>query len=612
VLANASPGVTIQIGHVDTTRAPEVHVLVSVLDAAGNPVSQLNQSDVQISEDGAPRTVSDVSPATDSMAIVLAIDTSGSMGQGAAGHQPIDQARLAAEGFVNYIKDVDGRPGAGADQLAVVSFNDKPSILAGLSTDHNAAINAIRGIKAEQKWTSLYDAAYESVKIAAASQSGQRAVVLLTDGWDEGPGGNPGSVVTFDDVVVLARQENVPIYTVGLGGQVDQKTLARLATLTSGSFSATSDPAGLSPLFQHIATQLKSKFMIAFETGAPAGEHTIQVAVRSNGAEAADKRIATYPAVPPVIQIVAPKSGSVVQDSVDVIPGVGKYNQNPIVKVEYRLDGQLVQTVDSPPFIYHLTPLDLPAGTVVLEAKAFDSSGLTGADKITITLAPPSTVSPTPLPAAAPAETTPAPTVTSVQTTMATPVVATPTVAPPSSPPATSDPPLLAGAAGVGGLAIVALGLGIVQWRRRAGRDGREDEVVETGRSGTPTVSFASLTIVAGPDQVGRVYYLPADRVQLGRDGSAPDIVLADPTNQVSRAHAVITREGADFLIQDLGSLNGTMVNGVPIVAGESIRLTNGLEIQIANTYRLRFDAGAAGEAVTSRTRPIDPGDSAA
>jgi pSer/pThr/pTyr-binding forkhead associated (FHA) protein len=54
---------------------------------------------------------------------------------------------------------------------------------------------------------------------------------------------------------------------------------------------------------------------------------------------------------------------------------------------------------------------------------------------------------------------------------------------------------------------------------------------------------------------------VPVDRdwMVIGR-GRTADLVLSDPT--ISRAHAAIGYEQGDFFVQDLGSTNGTRVNG--------------------------------------------------
>jgi len=69
----------------------------------------------------------------------------------------------------------------------------------------------------------------------------------------------------------------------------------------------------------------------------------------------------------------------------------------------------------------------------------------------------------------------------------------------------------------------------------------------------------------------------PIDRewVVVGR-GRGADLVIAEPT--ISRAHAAIGFDGEHFFVQDLGSTNGTLVNGA---RGQHIRVQNGDEIQI-------------------------------
>ena len=49
------------------------------------------------------------------------------------------------------------------------------------------------------------------------------------------------------------------------------------------------------------------------------------------------------------------------------------------------------------------------------------------------------------------------------------------------------------------------------------------------------------------------------DRFVIGRGGDA-DLAVAEPT--ISRQHAALEREGDGFTLLDLGSTNGTRVNG--------------------------------------------------
>jgi len=63
---------------------------------------------------------------------------------------------------------------------------------------------------------------------------------------------------------------------------------------------------------------------------------------------------------------------------------------------------------------------------------------------------------------------------------------------------------------------------------------------------------------VRGPDGFEETVLIREGETLIGRDPSC-DVVL-EPKN-VSRRHLVIRREGDGFVVQDLGSANGTMLN---------------------------------------------------
>lgn len=94
-----------------------------------------------------------------------------------------------------------------------------------------------------------------------------------------------------------------------------------------------------------------------------------------------------------------------------------------------------------------------------------------------------------------------------------------------------------------------------------------------------------------GGTGAGSLVLPTGDRVPLGEDtitlGRLPEstIVLADPN--VSRQHAEIRPQGATFVVVDLGSTNGTRVNGIRVAQHE---LVDGDEIMFGNT-RMRFEA---------------------
>lgn len=109
----------------------------------------------------------------------------------------------------------------------------------------------------------------------------------------------------------------------------------------------------------------------------------------------------------------------------------------------------------------------------------------------------------------------------------------------------------------------------------------------------------AQLVVVGGADD-GKTFKIEKESVLVGRTdphkGIFPevDLTMADPETQVSRQHASIFKQGERFLIEDLGSVNGTIINSVN---GGSIRLithtprvlSNADEIRVGTTI-LRFE----------------------
>lgn len=107
------------------------------------------------------------------------------------------------------------------------------------------------------------------------------------------------------------------------------------------------------------------------------------------------------------------------------------------------------------------------------------------------------------------------------------------------------------------------------------------DESVEPDAAERATAG-AALVVRCGGGRAGEYYALGAERVTLGRHPEA-HIFLDDVT--VSRHHAVVEREGDQYVISDEGSLNGTYVNRR---RAERAVLADGDEIQIGK-YKLTF-----------------------
>src|SRR5690606_11656600 len=89
------------------------------------------------------------------------------------------------------------------------------------------------------------------------------------------------------------------------------------------------------------------------------------------------------------------------------------------------------------------------------------------------------------------------------------------------------------------------------------------------------------LSVRTGPD-TGRVEKLAdGDQVLIGRAPEAR-LLLQDP--RVSSRHALVRREGDRVTVQDLGSANGTLINGDALEGAEPRTLKAGDEIQVGET----------------------------
>ncbi len=95
------------------------------------------------------------------------------------------------------------------------------------------------------------------------------------------------------------------------------------------------------------------------------------------------------------------------------------------------------------------------------------------------------------------------------------------------------------------------------------------------------------LTMRKGPTP-GKVLELTGDVVTLGRD-VGNDLVINDA--EISRHHARLTREGQGYLLEDLGSTNGSFVNGHRITGPQLLK--SGDLVGFGETVTLVFEAPA-------------------
>lgn len=113
--------------------------------------------------------------------------------------------------------------------------------------------------------------------------------------------------------------------------------------------------------------------------------------------------------------------------------------------------------------------------------------------------------------------------------------------------------------------------------------------VTSIERVSTPKDERAFILFISGP-LIGKMYLLEAEKTVIGR---APEVDISINDSRISRKHLRISLKGGQATIEDLGSTNGTFVNG------ERIReriLQSGDRIHISSDTFFKFAVGDAAE----------------
>jgi Ca-activated chloride channel family protein len=181
------------------TGASLVSINVTVSDGK-RLVSDLRPDDFAVYEDGVQQRVEFFESKNVPIDLILLIDTSSSM------REKMPVVREAAMGFLKTLRE--------GDRGAVVAFNDGVNVLQGLTTDRETLFSAVKNVES-RGGTALNNALYVAVKQFGqkARQTGdvrRQAIAVLSDGEDT------TSVISFDDVLALARKSGVNIYTIAL------------------------------------------------------------------------------------------------------------------------------------------------------------------------------------------------------------------------------------------------------------------------------------------------------------------------------------------------------------------------------------------------------------
>ena len=175
-----------------------VRVPVSVLDKDGRPLMDLKGPDFHVSENGKPQPVTLFSTERRPLRIALALDTSGSM------RSKIVEVQEALHHFIDLLEP--------RDEIMVLTFNDNVHTLQDFTSDRER-LGRVFDMLEPLGGTALYDAAFESIRRLASGPAESKAVVLVSDGVDT------SSAVSFSQLKEYARRSEIPVFSIGLGGE---------------------------------------------------------------------------------------------------------------------------------------------------------------------------------------------------------------------------------------------------------------------------------------------------------------------------------------------------------------------------------------------------------
>ncbi len=240
-----------------------VSLNVTVSDSQGRYVTDLEQGDFSVFEDGAKQELTFFNRTNLPIALSLLIDSSASM------EQRMEHAHEAAIGFANRIR--------AQDLAQVVDFDSRVEIKIGFTSKIEELQAAIRSTSAGGS-TALHNAVYISLKELAKVRAKnpeeirRQAIVVLSDGEDT------SSLVSFEEVLELAKRSETAIYTIGLqpretsalrGFREAEFVLRQLAQETGGRAYFASKIEDLKDVYAKIADELSSQYSMGYASKNP-------------------------------------------------------------------------------------------------------------------------------------------------------------------------------------------------------------------------------------------------------------------------------------------------------------------------------------------------------
>lgn len=235
-----------------------INVPVNVTDAHGVAVSDLQQSDFVVREDGKLQKIAlfERESATP-LSIVMAIDTSGSV---------LSQMKTEKEAAKQFARDLLREQ----DEMELIAFSDESEELVPFTNDPKRIEQGLSHLSRGDD-TALYNAIYvASQRLGQAKPDAERRriLVLVTDGGD-----NPTKrEMGYSKAIEQAQRAGAAIYPIiivpiladagrNVGGE---HALIQMANDTGGKYFYVTDREDLKTAFAHLSDELRTQYLIGY------------------------------------------------------------------------------------------------------------------------------------------------------------------------------------------------------------------------------------------------------------------------------------------------------------------------------------------------------------
>ena len=246
--------VTIQ--SLDLSEYPIVKLFYNTTDKNGKYQKGFSEDEVQLFEDKLYNKVwGDGEYNHAKSNIVMIIDSSGSM------RGVMDKVLSAASSLLSKMDN--------ADRIMLVDFDSTVKPLTEFTKDRDELLNNLSKIKANGA-TALYDSITVGLNRLLTNPNkngGLNLIVLLTDGKDENAKGGPGSKTSFSQLKTILKSSQIPVYSIGLGNNVDKNTLGSISEISGGKAFYAKDTEKLANIYRDIIGYIHSLHIFQYVTG---------------------------------------------------------------------------------------------------------------------------------------------------------------------------------------------------------------------------------------------------------------------------------------------------------------------------------------------------------